>query len=109
VLAKGKTGTGRMWVYVRDDAPFGGPAPPAALFHYSRDRRGTHPRAHLATWVGILQADAYDGYGELDLAKAINYMLRRWPPFTGFLEDGRVCIASNAAERALHGVTVDFH
>jgi transposase len=35
------------------------------LFHYSRDRRGEHPRAHLATWSGILQADAYGGYGEL--------------------------------------------
>jgi hypothetical protein len=65
VLAKGKTDTGRLWVYVRDDAPFGGPAPPAALFHYSRDRRGEHPRAHLASWAGILQADAYGGYSEL--------------------------------------------
>ena len=210
VLAKGKTDTGRLWVYVRDDAPFAGPAPPAALFHYSRDRRGTHPRAHLASWTGILQADAYGGYGELyrdgrepapvleagcfaharrkffeladveaaarkksrgertgqiypialeavqrldavfdieraingkstaerlaarqehsaplmadlhawlhaqlgklsrnhDLAKAINYMLRRWPAFTRFLDDGRVCITNNAAERALRGITL---
>ena len=218
VLAKGKTDTGRLWVYVRDDAPFGGPAPPAALFHYSRDRRGEHPRAHLASWAGILQADAYGGYGELyrdgrepgpvleagcfaharrkffeladvegaarkksrgertgqiypialeavqrldamfdieraingkstaerlaarqehsatlmadlhawlhaqlgklsrnhDLAKhvlsfaegAINYMLRRWPAFTRFLDDGRVCITNNAAERALRGITL---
>ena len=210
VLAKGKTDTGRLWVYVRDDSPFGGPAPPAALFHYSRDRRGEHPRAHLATWTGILQADAYGGYGELyrggrepgpvleagcfaharrkffeladvegaarkksrgertgqiypialeavqrldalfdieraincrstadrlaarqehsaplmvdlqtwlhaqlarlsrnhDLAKAINYMLRRWPAFTRFLDDGRICITNNAAERALRGITL---
>jgi len=208
VLAKGKTDTGRLWVYVRDDAPFGGLAPPAALFHYSRDRRGEHPQAHLATWSGILQADAYSGYGELyladrqpgplleagcfaharrkffeladvesaarkksrgertgqiypialeavqrldalfdiergingksidqrlaarqehsaalmgnlhawmieqrtklsrnhDLTKAINYMLRRWDVFTRFLDDGRVCITNNAAERALRGV-----
>jgi hypothetical protein len=208
VLARGKTDTGRLWVYVRDDAPFGGPAPPAALFHYSRDRRGEHPQAHLATWSGILQADAYSGYGELylasrqpgpaleagcfaharrkffeladvegvarkksrgertgqiypialeavqrldalfdiertingqdidqrlaarqehsaalmeelhgwltaqlaklsrnhDLAKAINYMLRRWDVFTRFLGDGRACITNNAAERALRGV-----
>src|SRR3546814_8707749 len=41
-----------------------------------------------------------------DLAKAINYMLRRWPAFTRFLEDGRVCITNNAAERALRGVTL---
>ena len=48
VLAKGKTDTGRCWVYVRDDRPFGGPAPPAAMFYYSRDRGGEHPQAHLA-------------------------------------------------------------
>ena len=210
VLAKTKTDTARLWVYVRDDAPFAGPAPPAALFHYSRDRRGEHPRAHLASWSGILQADAYGGYGELyapdrkpppiveagcfaharrkffeladvaaaarkksrgeragliypialeavqridalfdieraingrsaaerlavrrehsapliaelhawleeqlarlsrshHLAKAINYMLRRWPAFTRFLDDGRVCISNNAAERALRCVAL---
>ena len=210
VLAKGKTDTGRLWVYVRDDVPFGGPAPPAALFHYSRDRRGTHPRAHLASWAGILQADAYSGYGELyrdgrepgpvleagcfaharrkffeladiegaarkkscgertgmiypialeavqrldalfdieraingqstvtrltarqehsaplmaelhawlsaqlaqlshnhDLAKATGYMLRRWPAFTRFLDDGRICMTNNAAERALRCITL---
>jgi transposase len=208
VMAKGKTDTARLWVYVRDDRPFAGTAPPAALFHYSRDRRGEHPRAHLASWSGILQADAYGGYGELyaagrqpapvleagcfaharrkffeladvegaarkksrgersgqiypialeavqkldalfeiersingkspsdrlavrqefsaplmvelhdwlnaqlaklsrnhDLAKAINYMLRRWDAFTHFLDDGRVCITNNAAERALRCV-----
>src|SRR5208283_1018612 len=65
VLAKGKTDTGRIWVYVRDDKPFGGPAPPAAVFYYSRDRAGEHPQAHLATYTGIFQADAYSGYGKL--------------------------------------------
>jgi transposase len=65
VLAKGKTDTGRLWVYVRDDRPFAGGAPPAALFRYSRDRRGEHPVTHLAGWSGILQADAYAGFGEL--------------------------------------------
>ncbi len=208
VMAKGKTDIARLWVYVRDDRPFAGADPPAALFHYSRDRRGEHPRAHLATWSGILQADAYGGYNELyapgrqpspvleagcfaharrkffeladvegaarkksrseraatifpialeavkrldalfeieraingcspaerlaarrehsaqlmddlhdwlqaqlatlsrnhDLAKAINYMLRRWPAFTRFLADGRVCLSNNAAERALRCV-----
>ena len=52
VLAKGKTVTGRLWTYVRDDRPFGGPAPPAAIFHYSRDRGGEHPRRHLAELCG---------------------------------------------------------
>jgi transposase len=67
VLAKGKTDTGRCWVYVRDDRPFGGTGPPAAMFYYSRDRRGEHPQAHLAGYSGILQADAYDGYNKLYL------------------------------------------
>ncbi|MCK5911822.1 MAG: IS66 family transposase, partial [Caulobacter sp.] len=210
VLAKGKTDTGRLWVYVRDDKPFAGPAPPAAIFYYSRDRRGAHPIGHLATWSGVLQADAYGGYGELyapgrqpapvleagcwaharrkffeladveaaahskarglkskavyplaleavlridaifaiereilglspaerkevrqahsrplveelgawlhetrdkltrahDLAKAIHYMLRRWPSFVRFLDDGRVCLSNNAAERALRGIAL---
>lgn len=208
MMAKSKTVTARLWVYVRDDRPFAGDDPPAALFHYSRDRRGEHPRAHLASWSGILQADAYGGYGELyaagrqpapvleagcfaharrkffeladvegaarkksrgersgqiypialeavqkldalfdiergingkspsdrlairqelsaplmtelrdwltaqlarlsrnhDLAKAINYMVRRWDAFTRFLDDGRVCLTNNAAERALRCV-----
>jgi transposase len=65
VLARGKTDIARSWVYVRDDRPFGGPAPPAAVFYYSRDRGGAHPQAHLADYTGILQADAYGGYGKL--------------------------------------------
>jgi transposase len=55
----------RAWVYVRDHRPFGGMALPAALFYYSRDRSGEHPQAHLARYAGILQADAYGGYGKL--------------------------------------------
>jgi transposase len=48
VLAKLKTVTGRIWTYVRDDRPFSGQDPPAALFYYSRNRAGEHPRGHLA-------------------------------------------------------------
>jgi len=209
VLAKGKTDVGRCWTYVRDDRPFGGPAPPAAVFYYSRDRRGEHPRCHLARWSGVLQADAYGGYdglyqggrspgdirqalcwahgrrklfeladieqaaqrkargktavvspialeavrridalfdieraingkpsaerltirqaqsaplvAELEawmrkqraklsrhdpVAKALDYMLTRWPAFTGFLSDGRICLTNNAAERALRGIAL---
>ena len=65
VLAKVRTDIGRIWTYVRDDRPFGGPAPPTALFHYSRDRRGEHPRDYLAGYTGVLQAAAYAGYNEL--------------------------------------------
>src|SRR6266581_5403828 len=65
ILAKGKTVSGHFWTYVRDDRPFGGRAPPAALYYASRDRRHEHPVRHLRDFAGILQADAYDGYNEL--------------------------------------------
>ncbi len=210
VLAKGKTRTGRVWTYVRDDLPFGGADPPAALFHYSRDRSGAHPERHLTGYGGLLQSDAYAGYNRLyqrerspeplqatycwsharrkffvladleaaaerraqgragkeaalisplaleavsridalfdiereinglsaderlavrrersaplladleawmraerarlsrhaPVAKAMDYMLKRWQGFTRFLEDGRICLTNNAAERALRG------
>jgi transposase len=61
----GRTKTGRLWVYVRDDRPFCGTAPPAAAYFYSPDRRGEHPAAHMASFTGFLQADAYAGYEAL--------------------------------------------
>jgi transposase len=67
VLAKGKADTGRCWVYVRDDRPFGGQGPPAAMFYYSGDRKGEHPQGHLAGYTGLFQADAFDGYRQLYL------------------------------------------
>jgi transposase len=204
ILARGKTVKGRIWTYVRDDRPFGGRAPPAALFYASRDRRHEHPARHLHGFTGLLQADAYNGYNELydptrpqgqiisalcwaharrqffeladiaanarrgkkataispialeavrridalfDIERGINghgaeerlrvrreqsapllaaleawlreqrprlsrsssvtepidYMLRRWDRFTCFIDDGRVCLTNNAAERALRG------
>jgi transposase len=204
ILAKGRTVTGHIWTYVRDDRPFGGQAPPAALYYASRDRRQEHPARHLRDYSGILQADAYSGYNGLydplrpqgaitpalcwsharrlffeladiatnarrgkkapaispialeavrridalfDIERAINgtdieerlrvrqqqsaplvaaletwlreersrlsraasvvkpidYMLRRWAGFARFLEDGRICLTNNAAERALRG------
>ena len=65
VLAKGKTRTGRLWTYVRDDRPFAGPDPPAAVFFYSPDRGGEHPEQHLAGYAGLMQADAYAGFNKL--------------------------------------------
>lgn len=57
LLAKGGTQTARLWTYVRDDRPFAGGAPPAALFYFSRDREMAHPNRHLVGWQGVLQAD----------------------------------------------------
>ena len=196
VLAKGKTRTGRLWTYVRDDRPFAGPDPPAAVFFYSRDRGGEHPEQHLAGFAGFMQADAYAGFNRLyeadrkagpiveaacwaharrkffDLArinqapiaseavtridvlfaiereinglappqrvgvrtersrplvtaleswlrdqrakvsknsetgKAIEYSLKRWAALTRFLDDGRLCMTNNAAERELRAIAV---
>lgn len=53
ILAKGKCATGRIWTYTRDDRPFAGPAPPAAIYYASSDRRGEHPQKHLAGFSGI--------------------------------------------------------
>jgi transposase len=61
----GRTKTGRLWVYVRDDRPFCGTAPPAAAYFYSPDRGGEHPAKHLASFGGFLQADGYAGFQAL--------------------------------------------
>jgi transposase len=61
----GKTKTGRLWTYVRDDRPAGSHSPPAVWFAYSPDRRGEHPKQHLSQFAGILQADAYAGFHHL--------------------------------------------
>jgi transposase len=199
VLAKGKTRTGRLWTYVRDDRPFGGRDPPAALFFYSPDRGGKYPEQHLASYAGLMQADAYAGFnrlygagrkpgpiieaacwaharrqffdlarldkapiaikaveridalfaiereingiapqerlrvrneqsrplvvaleawlreqrtklsGQSKVAKAIAYSLTRWVALTRFLDDGRLCMSNNAAERSLRCVAVGRH
>jgi len=61
----GKTKTGRLWTYVRDDRPAGDTAPPAVLFAYSPDRKSEHPQQHLRDFRGALQADAYAGFNQL--------------------------------------------
>ena len=67
VLCPGRKTTkqGRLWTYVRDDRPGGSKDPPAVIFHYSPDRKGERPRAHLASFAGVLQADAYAGFDRL--------------------------------------------
>jgi transposase len=61
----GKTRTGRLWTYVRDERPAGENAPPAVWFAYTPDRKGEHPRQHLKNFKGALQADAYAGFHHL--------------------------------------------
>lgn len=62
---RGTTKQGRLWTYVRDDRPAGSSEPPAVLFRYSPDRKGERPKGHLASFTGVLQADAYAGFDRL--------------------------------------------
>jgi transposase len=199
VLAKGKTRTGRLWTYVRDDRPFGGPDPPAVTFFYSPDRSAKHPEQHLASYAGLMQADAYAGFnrlysasrkpgpitevacwsharhnffdlvrlakapiaieavkridelfaiereinglptqerlrvrnersrplmvaleawlreqrtklsGQSNVSKAVAYCLTRWVALTRFLDDGRLCMSNNVAEREIRPIAVGRH
>jgi len=61
----GKTKTGRLWAYLRDERPFASAQPPAVRYQYSPDRRALHPRAHLVSFQGVLQADGYNGFDGL--------------------------------------------
>ena len=65
---RGKTKTGRLWTYVKDDRPAGSTDPPAVWFAYSPDRKGEHPATHLKDFSGVLQAGAYAGFDALYVA-----------------------------------------
>ena len=62
---RGRTRTGRFWVYARDDRPWAGPDPPAAVFFYSLDRKAERPAAHLEDFRGVLRVDGYAGFERL--------------------------------------------
>jgi len=98
----GRTKTGRFWTYVRDDRPAGDVAPPAVWFTYSPDRKGEHPQRHLASFRGILQADAYSGFnklyedGSIQEAPCMAHIRRK---FYDLMEAHRSPIATEAVER----------
>jgi len=98
----GKTKTGRLWTYVRDDRAGGDTAPPAVWFAYSPDRRGEHPQQHLSTFRGILQADAYAGFnqlyeaGSIQEAPCLAHMRRK---FYDLMEAHHSPTATEAVER----------
>ncbi|MCE8519847.1 IS66 family transposase [Ruegeria pomeroyi] len=81
---RGRTRTGRLWVYARDDRPWGGNDPPAVLYHYSPDRKAERPAAHLKTFSGILQVDGYPGFeplaarNDIDLAACWAHTRRKF-------------------------------
>jgi transposase len=99
---RGKTKTGRLWTYVRDDRPWGDVTPPAVWFAYSPDRKGEHPQAHLSEFRGTLQADAYPGYveiyrgGRVREAACMSHVRR---PFFELYEAHKSAVAKEALER----------
>jgi hypothetical protein len=117
VLALGKCDVARCWVYVKDERPFGGSDPPAAMFYYSRDRRGEHPQAHLANYSGILQADAFGGYTKLyepqrspgPIREAACWVHARRPFFTmADLEENARRMAAGKKEIALSPIAIEI-
>lgn len=103
---RGKTKTGRLWVYVRDDRPAGSSDAPAAWFQYSPDRKGEHPQRHLNRYRGVLQADAYGGYGKLyeggRITEAACWAHARRPWWDLHLSHGRA--PGTLAEQALQRI-----
>jgi transposase len=98
----GKTKTGRLWTYVRDDRPSGSLDAPAVWFAYSPDRKGEHPQRHLAHFRGILQADAYAGFNKLyedGLIQEAPCMAHIRRKFFDLMEAHRSPVATEAVER----------
>jgi len=111
----GKAKTGRLWVYVRDDRPAGSTEPPAAWYQYTPDRKGEHPQAHLRHYRGVLQADAYGGWGKLykgQIIEAACWAHARRPWWDLYLSTGKAekSIAAQALRRiaALYAVEKDI-
>jgi transposase len=98
----GKTKTGRLWTYVRDDRPWGEQSPPAVWYAYTPDRKGEHPQSHLKEFTGTLQADAYAGYGAVYEGKRVKEaacMAHVRRPFYELYEAHKSAVAKEALER----------
>lgn len=108
----GKAKTGRLWVYLRDERPFGGTAPLAVFYRYSPDRKGEHPRRHLAGFTGFLQADGYAGFGPLyadvDGKPAAVTEVACWAHVRRKIHDVHLATASPLAAEALERIGALF-
>jgi hypothetical protein len=110
---RGRTKTGQLWAYARDDRPWGGSDPPAVAYVYAPNRKAEQPIAHLADFKGVLQVDGYAGYralaekGDVQLAFCWTHVRRR---FYELAVGGPAPIASEALERiaALYAIEKDI-
>jgi transposase len=110
----GKTKTGRLWTYVRDDRPAGDTTPPAVWFAYTPDRKGEHPKEHLKKFQGTLQADGYAGFDQIYAAGSIQEAacwahVRR--KFYDIQVAHKSAVAAEALERiaALYAIEKEIH
>ena len=103
---RGRTKIGRLWVYVRDDRPAASTEPPAAWYRYTPNRKGEHPQRHLKDYCGVLQADAYAGYGKIyatgRVEEAACWAHARRPFWDMYENQGRV--AGSIADQALQRI-----
>jgi transposase len=110
---RGRTKTGQLWAYVRDDRPWGGSDPPAVAYRYAPDRKGERPIEHLAGFAGILQVDGYGGYaalarrGDVRLAFCWAHVRRR---FYELAAQGNSPVAAETLQRiaALYRIETDI-
>jgi transposase len=110
---RGRTKTGQLWAYARDDRPFGGADPPIAVYVYAQNRKSEQPLAHLAGFRGVVQVDGYAGYRALALKNSVrlafcwSHVRRR---FYELAAAGPAPIAAQALERigALYAVEMDI-
>lgn len=100
---RGRTRTGRLWVYARDDRPWGGTDPPAAVYYYSPDRRAERPAAHLKQFEGILQVDGYAGFERLTARGTIE-LAACWAHTRRKFYDVHQATGSPIAEEALRRI-----
>ena len=109
---RGRTKTGQIWAYARDDRPWGGSDPPMVAYIYAADRKGERAEAHLKDFVGILQVDGYGGYAALarrrnDVSLAFCWAHVRRKFLERFIDDGRIDIDSNAVERSIRPLALN--
>jgi len=100
---RGRTKTGRLWVYARDDRPWNGPDPPAAVYFYSPDRKAERPATHLTRFRGVLQADGYPGFERLGASDKIQ-LAACWAHARRKFYDVHQATASPVAAEALRRI-----
>ena len=106
---RGRTKTGRLWSYARDDRPWQGLLPPAVAYVYSENRQGVHPRSHLAQFIGVLQVDGYTGFSRLTGERPVVELAFCWAHVRRKFFDFHHATGSPIAAEALCRIAELYH